>query len=123
MGCIRKLTFRPMAGSAIPNAVFLQHESKTGDCLMEIHVMPNAPQTMIDGLYGEAGKQALRMRLNAPPVHGKANEALVKWLAKALGIAQRCVTLERGQTSRRKQVRIEASALGKARWDQVLPSG
>lgn len=109
-----------MTGSALPNAVFLQHESKTGDCLLDICVIPNAPQTKVDGIFGEAGKQALRLRLHAPPVDGKANEALLKWIAKTLGIAQGCVTLERGQTSRRKLIRINVSALSKARWHQIL---
>ena len=110
-----------MTEPSAPPAVFLQHDGKTGDCLIDIHVMPNAPQTKIDGLYGEDGQQALRLRLHAPPIDGKANDALVKWLAKTLGIAQRHITLARGQTSRRKQIRIEACALGKARWDQLLP--
>jgi len=83
--------------------------------------MPNAPQTKVDGLYGEAGQQALRVRLHALPIDGKANEALVKWLAKELGIAQRDITLVRGQTSRRKVLRIDSSALATARWGRIIP--
>jgi uncharacterized protein (TIGR00251 family) len=104
----------------VPNAVFLQHDPKTGDCLVNIHVTPNAPQTKADGLYGEAGQESLRVRLHALPVDGKANEALVKWLAKELAIAQRDVTLVRGQTSRRKQLRIDSSAVAVARWERLM---
>ncbi len=104
----------------IPNAVFLQHDPKTGDCLVSIHVMPNAPQTKADGLYGEEGQQALRVRLHALPVDGKANEALLKWLAKELAIAQRVITLARGQTSRRKQLRVDSSVVGVARWERLM---
>jgi uncharacterized protein (TIGR00251 family) len=106
----------------VPNAVFLHHDAKTGDCLVNIHVMPNAPQTKTDGLYGEEGQQALRVRLHALPVDGKANEALVKWLAKELGVAQREVTLVRGQTSRRKQLRIDSSVVAVARWERLIPA-
>ncbi len=103
----------------VPNAVFLQYDPKTGDCLVNIHVMPNAPQTKTDGLYGEEGQESLRVRLHALPVDGKANEALVKWLAKELGVAQREVTLVRGQTSRRKQLRIDSSVIAVARWERL----
>jgi len=106
----------------LPNAIFLQYDAKTGDCLVSIHVMPNAPQTKADGLYGEVGQQALRVRLHALPVDGKANEALVKWLAKELGVPQRHITLVRGQTSRRKQLRIDSSAVTTARWERIMPA-
>jgi len=110
-----------MPSSPVPDAVFLQPDPKTGDCLVSIHVMPNAPQTTADGLYGDEGHQALRVRLHALPIDGKANEALVKWLAKELGIAQRDVTLVRGQTSRRKQLRIDSSVVAVARWERLVP--
>ena len=106
----------------VPNAVFLQHDPKTGDCLVSIHVMPNAPQTKADGLFGEVGQQALRVRLHALPIDGKANEALVKWLAKELGIAQRDITLVRGQTSRRKQLRIDSRVVAVAHWERLIPA-
>ncbi len=100
---------------------FLRQDLKTGDWLVSIHVMPNAPQTKVDGLYGEESQQALRVRLHALPIDGKANEALVKWLAKELGVAQRDITLVRGQTSRRKQLRIDSSVVSLARWEHIIP--
>jgi len=111
-----------MAPHHAPETVFLKHDPKTGDCLVSIHVMPNASQTKTDGLYGEAGQQALRVRLHALPIDGKANEALIKWLAKELGIAQRDITLAHGQTSRRKQLRIDGSVVSTARWERIMPS-
>lgn len=110
-----------MLKSPVPDAVFLQHDLATGDCLVTIHVMPNAPQTKADGLYGEVGQQALRVRLHALPIDGKANAALVKWLAKELGIAQREITLLRGQTSRRKQLKVDSGVVPVARWERLLP--
>ncbi len=109
-----------MSSQPVPNAVFLQYDPKTGDCLVSVHVMPNAPQTKADGVYGEEGQQALRVRLHALPIDGKANDALVKWLAKELGIAQRDITLARGQTSRRKQLRVDRSVVTVARWERLI---
>ena len=103
-----------------PNAVFLAHDAKTGACLLTVHVTPNAPKTKADGLYGEPGQKALRVRLQALPVDGKANEALVKWLSKELFVAQSDITLVRGQTSRHKQLRLEAGAVAVARWESLL---
>ena len=66
---------------------------------MNIRVMPNAPQTKVDDLNGEEGQQALRVRLHALPIDGKANEALIKWLAKKLGVAQYDIKLLRVKNS------------------------
>jgi len=66
----------------LPSAIFLQHDTQTCDCLVRIHAMPSAPQTKTDGLYRVEGQQALRGRLHALPVDGKANEALIQWLGK-----------------------------------------
>lgn len=105
--------------SALPEQPFL-HREKNGDVLMDIHVVPNAARTMVTGLYGETGQLALRLRLHAPPVDGKANQALLKWLAGCLGVPQHAVTLARGDTSRRKQLRISAAAASQARWSELL---
>lgn len=102
-----------------PCAPFLRVE-KSGDVLIDVHVVPNAAKTQPVGLHGEDGHQALRLRLHAPPVDGKANQALVKWLAGCLGVPQRAVTLVRGETSRRKQLRLDASAASLASWDGLM---
>ena len=75
--------------------------------ILTLHVQPGARRTEIAGLYGDA----LKIRLAAPPVDGKANAELVRFLAGAFGVAQRAVTLLRGETSRQKTVRIEAPRL------------
>jgi uncharacterized protein (TIGR00251 family) len=71
--------------------------------LLLVSVMPNAKRTEADGLHDGA----LRVRLAAPPIEGRANEALVAWLAKSLGVPKRSVELLRGESSRRKQVAID----------------
>ena len=103
---------------ALPDLPFMRVE-KNGDLLLDVHVVPNAAKTQIMGLHGEAGQQALRLRLQAQPVDGKANQALVKWLAACLGVPQQAVTLARGETSRRKQLRVTAVAANSATWDAL----
>ena len=77
--------------------------SARGDgVLLLLSVMPNAKRTEVDGLHDGA----LRVRLAAPPIDGRANEALVAWLAKSLGVPRRHVEVLRGGSSRRKQVAI-----------------
>jgi len=66
--------------------------------------------------------RALRVRLHAPPVDGKANQALVAWLADTLGIAKSQLELVRGQTSKRKQIKVRAMAASNAHWDALEPS-
>lgn len=79
--------------------------ARAGGALLAVVVTPNAPRTAADGLHDGA----LRVRLAAPPVDGKANEALEKWLAQALAQPRRAVRLVRGASSRRKQLEIDVS--------------
>ena len=80
--------------------------SARGDgVLLLLSVMPNARRTEVDGLHDGA----LRLRLAAPPIDGRANEALVAWLAKSLGVPKRDIEVLRGESSRRKQVAIAVS--------------
>ena len=81
-------------------------------CRLEVSVSANAKRTSADGLRDGA----LRVRLAAPPVDGKANAQLLGWLADELGCAKRAVTLLRGDTSRRKQVLLALPELQVATW-------
>jgi uncharacterized protein YggU (UPF0235/DUF167 family) len=62
------------------------------------------------------GDGVLRVRLAAPPIDGRANDALVAWLAKSLGVPRRDVQVLRGESSRRKQVAVAVSPEVAARW-------
>jgi hypothetical protein len=87
--------------------------ARPGDvCWLTLAVVPNAKRTGADGLHDGA----LRVRLNAPPVDGKANDKLLAWLADELGCPKRALTLLRGDTSRRKTVEIARPAADVARW-------
>ena len=70
--------------------------------LLRTHVQPRASRSEIGGLEMEA----LRIRVTAPPVAGAANEAVVKLLARTLGIAKSRVQLVRGGTSRHKVFKL-----------------
>lgn len=70
--------------------------------VLSLHIQPGAKKTEVAGVHGEA----LKVRLNAPPVDGKANEALIAFLAERLGVPKARVILEAGQTSRSKRVRV-----------------
>ncbi len=59
-------------------------------------------------------EDALKVRLQAPPVEGKANKALVKLLAKTLGAPARDITITAGETGRNKRVRVLGVSAGHA---------
>lgn len=69
-----------------------------GSITLTLHIQPGAKRTESAGLHGDA----LKIRLAAPPVDGKANAALIDYLAERLGCGRAAVTLKSGQTSRRK---------------------
>jgi len=73
-----------------------------GRITLTLHIQPGAKKTEFAGLHGDA----LKIRLAAPPVDGKANEALVKFIAETLGLAKSSVSLKSGQTSRRKVLEV-----------------
>ena len=70
--------------------------------VLSLHVQPGAKRTEVMGLHGEA----LKIRLAAPPVEGKANECLVDFVADKLGVPKRQVTLVSGLSSRSKRVAV-----------------
>ncbi len=81
-------------------------------CVLRVVVTPNAPRTVADGLHDGQ----LRVRLAAPPVDGKANEALQGWLAHELGVPKRAVTLLRGSSARRKALQLDVPASSVTKW-------
>lgn len=72
------------------------------DAILTVRVQPRAARNGVAGILGDA----LKIRLQAPPVDGKANRALVRFLATQLKLPRARVELTRGKSSRTKQVRI-----------------
>jgi len=73
-----------------------------GRYTLTLHIQPGARKTEIAGQHGDA----LKIRLAAPPVDGKANEALLRFVAETLHLPKSSVCLKSGQTSRRKVVEV-----------------
>ena len=70
-----------------------------------VHVVPRASKNEVSGRHGDA----IKIKLTAPAVEGAANEALLEYLAKKLGIAKRRIKIVAGERSRDKMVRVEAA--------------
>lgn len=73
-------------------------------CLLRVVVVPRASRTEIVGEHGDA----LKIRLAAPPVDGAANEELIAFLARRLGVPRAAISIGRGASSRRKSVRVDS---------------
>lgn len=74
-----------------------------GAVLLKVAARPGASRSAIQGLVGDA----LKVAVQAPPEKGKANDELVRFLARTLGLRRPQVTLVKGDTSRDKVVRVE----------------
>lgn len=79
------------------------------DLILQVQIQPRARSDAIAGVIN--GR--LKIRLTAPPVEGRANDHLVAYLARLFDVPRRHVVLERGETSKLKQLRI--------RYPQKLP--
>jgi uncharacterized protein (TIGR00251 family) len=84
-------------------------------CTLELKTIPNAPCNELAGWLGDS----LKVKIHAPALEGRANDALLLFLAEQLGVPRRTVTLVRGDRSRHKVVRIDQLTLSevKARLD------
>lgn len=71
---------------------------------LRFHIVPNAKNNQVGGERGGA----IKVKLRAQAVEGKANAALRSFLAEQLEIPERSIVLERGQKSREKVIRIDA---------------
>ena len=76
-----------------------------GTLIVRVHAQPGAKRTQVCGLHGDA----LKVRLAAPALEDRANEALVEFLAERLGIARRDVALVSGARSREKSLSIRGA--------------
>jgi uncharacterized protein (TIGR00251 family) len=88
---------------------------RNGDELtLTLHIQPGAKRSEIAGLHGEA----LKVRLAAPPIEGRANEALLRFIADLFAVPLRQVELRQGGQSRHKVVAVSGSQVDP---QQLLP--
>ncbi|MEA3400405.1 MAG: DUF167 domain-containing protein [Armatimonadota bacterium] len=69
---------------------------------IRLKVIPNAPKSQVVGWRG----RELTVKVTAPPVEGRANRELLRFLAEILGVSPADITILRGETSRRKTVQV-----------------
>ncbi len=84
---------------------------EAGGVVLELLVQPRASRTRAVGEHD--GR--LKVQLAAPPVDGEANAALQAFLASALGVRRADVAIVRGDTGRRKTVRVAGASAAAAR--------
>ena len=77
-------------------------EEKEDSIILNIRVVPRASKDGLAGLLGDA----LKIRIQAPPVDGKANAYLIKFLSKHWKIPRSRIELISGETGRNKRIRI-----------------
>lgn len=86
-------------------------EQDGADVRLWVKAVPGASRDQISGRVGER----LKVRVNAPPEGGKANQAIVRLLAQRLGVKARDIAIESGATSPEKVLRIAAVTVGAVR--------
>ncbi|MBS2034402.1 YggU family protein [bacterium] len=84
---------------------------------IKVRVIPNAHKSSLVGMQDGV----LVVRLTAPPVDGKANAALLEFLAEQLKLRKQQVQLKSGQKSRHKVVKVQG--IGRAELERLVPPG
>ena len=80
-------------------------------CKLAIKAIPNAPRNAVVGWLGDA----LKIKVHAPALEGRANDELCKFIAETLDIPTRAVTVAMGDKSRQKVLHIDGLALDEVR--------
>jgi uncharacterized protein (TIGR00251 family) len=73
-----------------------------GGVTLAVRAQPGAKKTAIVGVYGEGDAAQLKIAVQAPPIEGRANEALIAFLAEMFGVPRKSVELLSGELSRSK---------------------
>ncbi|MDI3324645.1 DUF167 family protein [Pontibacterium granulatum] len=81
--------------------MYYQWQNK--DLILSCHLQPKATKDEIVGLHGDS----LKIRITAPPIDGRANTHLIKFLAKTFGVTKRDITILSGELGRQKRIKIK----------------
>ena len=79
------------------------------EILLKVYLQPKSSKNEVAGPY----RDGIKVKVTAPPVEGKANEALIRFLAKEFGISPSCIEIIKGLHSREKTLRISGAILNK----------
>jgi uncharacterized protein (TIGR00251 family) len=86
----------------------------TSGVSLAVRAQPGAKKTAITGIYGEGAAAQLKIAVQAPPLEGRANEALIAFLAQTFALPKSAVKLISGELSRSKVVLLEGITLAQA---------
>jgi uncharacterized protein (TIGR00251 family) len=78
-----------------------------GGVRIAVQITPNAKKTEVVGVQGDA----LKLKLQAQPIEGKANEALIKYLAGVLSVPRSAVAITHGHTNKKKLIEVVSATL------------
>lgn len=81
---------------------------------LAVRAQPGAKRTAITGVYGEGAAAQLKIAVHAPPLEGRANAALIEFLATTFGIAKNAVEIVSGELSRSKVFRLRGATIARA---------
>ena len=87
-----------------------------GGVRIAVQIAPNAKRNEVLGVFDDA----LKIRLQAQPIEGKANEALIKYIAGALGVSRSCVVITHGHTNKRKLLEVNVQSLTVGAVEELL---
>ncbi|MGZ8319184.1 MAG: DUF167 domain-containing protein [Telluria sp.] len=90
-----------------------------GGVRLAVQITPNAKKTEVIGVLDEA----LKLKLQAQPIEGKANEALVRYLAGVLAVPRSAVVITHGLTSKRKLIEVKSGTLTVDAVEKLLLAG
>jgi hypothetical protein len=82
---------------------------------LAVRAQPGARTTAIAGVYGEGASAQLKIAVNAPPLEGRANEALIAFLAELFSLPKSAVSLTSGASSRSKVFLLRGISLAQAK--------
>jgi uncharacterized protein (TIGR00251 family) len=81
---------------------------------LAVRAQPGAKKTAITGIYGEGAAAQLKIAVHAPPLEGRANEALIAFLAETFSLPKSAVELKSGETSRSKVFLLRGMTMARA---------
>ncbi len=82
---------------------------ETESILLKVYLQPKSSRNEVVGPY----RDGIKVKVTAPPVEGKANEVLIRFLAREFGISPSCIEIIRGLHSREKTLKISGTLLNK----------
>jgi len=85
-----------------------------GGVTLAVRAQPGAKKTAITGIYGEGAAAQLKIAVHAPPLEGRANAALIAFLAETFGVAKSAVEIGSGELSRSKGFLLRGVTLAQA---------